>query len=398
MYIIREEYLKKLFELKDSDLIKVVTGVRRCGKSTLFVQFQDYLIKRGILKEQIIYINFEDYDNEKYLEPKALYEYIKSLIKPGRKNYIFLDEIQNVKDFQKVVDSLYIKKEVDLYITGSNAYFLSSDLATLLSGRYIEIKMLPLSFKEYVLNSGSKDNLETKYRDYILNGSFPYTLELKNNERVVKDYLEGLLNTIVIKDIIQRNNFNDVILFQSVLKYLFDNIGNLVSSKRIADSLTSNGRKVDSKTIEKYLNALIESFVIYSASRFNIKGKEYLKSLEKYYVVDIGLRHALLGQSNIDVGHMLENIVYLELIRRGYDVYVGKYNDLEIDFVAKDDKNISYFQVAATVRDENVLKRELTPLRSIKDQYPKCLLTLDNDPDTDFNGIQKLNVLEWLIN
>ena len=362
------------------------------------MQFQDYLIKRGILKEQIIYINFEDYDNEKYLEPKALYEYIKSLIKPGRKNYIFLDEIQNVKDFQKVVDSLYIKKEVDLYITGSNAYFLSSDLATLLSGRYIEIKMLPLSFKEYVLNSGSKDNLETKYRDYILNGSFPYTLELKNNERVVKDYLEGLLNTIVIKDIIQRNNFNDVILFQSVLKYLFDNIGNLVSSKKIADSLTSNGRKVDSKTIERYLNALIESFVIYRASRFNIKGKEYLKSLEKYYAVDIGLRHALLGQSNIDVGHMLENIVYLELIRRGYDVYVGKYNDLEIDFVAKDDKNISYFQVAATVRDENVLKRELTPLRSIKDQYPKYLLTLDNDPDTDFNGIQKLNVLEWLIN
>lgn len=398
MYIIREEYLKKLFELKDSDLIKVVTGVRRCGKSTLFWQFQDYLIKRGILKEQIIYINFEDYDNEKYLEPKALYEYIKSLIKPGRKNYIFLDEIQNVKDFQKVVDSLYIKKEVDLYITGSNAYFLSSDLATLLSGRYIEIKMLPLSFKEYVLNSGSKDNLETKYRHYILNGSFPYTLELKNNERVVKDYLEGLLNTIVIKDIIQRNNFNDVILFQSVLKYLFDNIGNLVSSKKIADSLTSNGRKVDSKTIERYLNALIESFVIYRASRFNIKGKDYLKSLEKYYVVDIGLRHALLGQSNIDVGHMLENIVYLELIRRGYDVYVGKYNDLEIDFVAKDDKNISYFQVAATVRDENVLKRDLTPLRSIKDQYPKYLLTLDNDPDTDFNGIQKLNVLEWLIN
>ena len=397
MYIIREEYLKKLFELKDSDLIKVVTGVRRCGKSTLFVQFQDCLIKRGILKEQIIYINFEDYDNEKYLEPKALYEYIKSLIKPGRKNYIFLDEIQNVKDFQKVVDSLYIKKEVDLYITGSNAYFLSSDLATLLSGRYIEIKMLPLSFKEYVLNSGSKDNLETKYRDYILNGSFPYTLELKNNERVVKDYLEGLLNTIVIKDVIQRNNFNDVILFQSVLKYLFDNIGNLVSSKKIADSLTSNGRKVDSKTIERYLNALIESFVIYRASRFNIKGKEYLKSLEKYYVVDIGLRHALLGQSNIDVGHMLENIVYLELIRRGYEVYVGKYNDLEIDFVAKDDKNISYFQVAATVRDENVLKRELTPLRSIKDQYPKYLLTLDNDPDTDFNGIQKLNGLEWLI-
>lgn len=398
MYIIREEYLKKLFELKDSDLIKVVTGVRRCGKSTLFEQFQDYLIKRGILKEQIIYINFEDYDNEKYLEPKALYEHIKSLIKPGRKNYIFLDEVQNVKDFQKVVDSLYIKKEVDLYITGSNAYFLSSDLATLLSGRYIEIKMLPLSFKEYVLNSGSKDNLETKYRDYILNGSFPYTLELKNNERVVKDYLEGLLNTIVIKDIIQRNNFNDVILFQSVLKYLFDNIGNLVSSKKIADSLTSNGRKVDSKTIERYLNALIESFVIYRASRFNIKGKEYLKSLEKYYVVDIGLRHALLGQSNIDVGHMLENIVYLELIRRGYDVYVGKYNDLEIDFVAKDDKNISYFQVAATVRDENVLKRELTPLRSIKDQYSKYLLTLDNDPDTDFDGIQKLNVLEWLIN
>ena len=214
---------------------------------------------------------------------------------------------------------------------------------------------------------------------------------------LVKDYLEGLLNTIVIKDIIQRNNFNDVILFQSVLKYLFDNIGNLVSSKKIADSLTSNGRKVDSKTIERYLNALIESFVIYRASRFNIKDKEYLKSLEKYYVVDIGLRHALLGQSNIDVVHMLENIVYLELIRRGYDVYVGKYNDLGIDFVAKDDKNISYFQVAATVRDENVLKRELTSLRSIKDQYPKYLLTLDNDPDTDFNGIQKLNVLEWLI-
>ena len=397
MNIIREEYLNKLIALKDKHIIKIITGIRRCGKSTLFEIYQDYLINSGVSSEQIISINFEDYDYEELIEPHKLYEYVKNKIITGKKMYIFFDEIQNVIDFHKVVDSLFIKKNIDLYLTGSNAYMLSSDIATLISGRYVEIKMLPLSFKEYVQSTGDKNDLTKKYKDYIEFSSFPYVLELKNQHKEIKVYLEGLLNTIILKDIVQRNKIADILMLKSVLRFLFDNIGNQLSSKKIADTLTSNGRKIDSKTVEKYINALMESYVIYQATRYNIKGKEYLKTLEKYYVVDIGLRYSLLGYGSTDIGRILENIVYLELIRRGFDVYVGKVNELEVDFVAMDGQKTIYYQVAATVRDENTLKRELSSLEKISDHYPKVILTLDEDPEADYNGIRRINVLEWLI-
>lgn len=397
MNIIRREYLDRLIAFKDKQLIKVVTGIRRCGKSTLFEIYQDYLISNNVTSDQIISINFEDYDYEELLEPERLYEYIKSKIIIDKKMYVFLDEVQNVKDFHKVVDSLFIKKNIDLYITGSNAYMLSSDIATLISGRYVEIKMLPLSFKEYVLSTGNENELQRKYREYIEFSSFPYVLELNKNKKIIGDYLDGLLNTIILKDIVQRHKIADILMFKSILRFLFDNIGNQLSSKKIADTLTSNGRKIDSKTVEKYINALIESYVIYQANRYNIKGKEYLKTLEKYYVVDIGLRYALLGSSPYDTGHILENVIYLELIRRGYEVYVGKINDLEVDFVAMKENKIIYFQVAATTRDNQTLARELASLEKISDHYQKFILTLDDDPETNYNGIRKINALDWLL-
>ena len=397
MIIKREEYLNKLIALKDKHIIKIVTGIRRCGKSTLFDIYQEYLLKNGVDKEQIISINFEDYDYEELTEPHKLHTYIKDKLIHNKKNYIFLDEIQNVKDFHKVVDSLFIKNNVDLYITGSNSYMLSSEIATLISGRYIEIKMLPLSFKEYVLSTGDENNLSYKYKEYIESSSFPYVLELKNQPKEIKDYLDGILNTIIVKDIVQRNKISDILMLKSILRFMFDNIGNLLSSKKISDTLTSNNRKIDTKTVEKYISFLMESYVIYQANRYNIKGKEYLKTLEKYYVVDIGLRYALLGKSSMDVGHILENIVYLELLRRGYDVYVGKINDYEVDFVAMDGKTTIYYQVAASVRDESTLKRELSALQKIEDHYQKILLTLDEDPEFDYNGIRRINTLDWLI-
>ena len=397
MNIIRQEYLDKLIAFKDKQIIKVVTGIRRCGKSTLLQIYHDYLINNNISSEQIISINFEDYDYEELLDPHKLYDYIKVRLINNKKTYVFLDEIQNVKDFHKVVDSLFIKKNVDLYITGSNAYMLSSEIATLISGRYVEIKMLPLSFKEYILSTGSEDDLSIKYREYIEYSSFPYVLELHKTKNLIRDYLDALFNTIIVKDIIQKNKIADVLMFKSVLTFVFDNIGNTLSSKKIADTLTSNGRKIDSKTIEKYINALIESYVIYQATRYNIKGKEYLKKYEKYYIVDIGLRYALLGTRVYDVGHILENVIYLELIRRGYEVYIGKINDLEVDFVAMLDNNVYYFQVAATVRDNKTLEREITPLVKINDHYQKFILTLDDDPEANYNGIRRVNALEWLL-
>ncbi len=397
MKIERKEYLEKLIALKDKHLIKIITGVRRCGKSTLFEIYQNYLLTHGVLEEQIISINFEDYDYEALKEPKKLHDYIKDRLIADKKMYIFLDEIQNVKDFHKVVDSFFIKKNVDLYITGSNAYLLSSEIATLISGRYIEIKMLPLSFKEYVSNSGSEIDLANKYRKYIEFSSFPYVLELDENKNIIKDYLEGLLNTIVLKDVVQRNKISDILVFKSVLRFIFDNICSQLSSKKIADTLTSSGRKVDSKTVEKYLEALLESYVIYQANRYNIKGKEYLKTLEKYYVVDIGLRYSLLGTSFRDSGHILENVVYLELLRRGQEVYIGKINDLEVDFVAMSKNNITYIQVAASIRDEKTLERELIPLEKIDDSYPKYILTLDDVPEANYKGIKIVNALDWLL-
>lgn len=393
----REEYLNQLVSWRDKQVIKVVTGVRRCGKSTLMTLYQEYLKKEGVSDEQIISINFEDYDYIDLLEPKNFHAYVKEKLLQGRMTYFFFDEIQNVKDYERVIDSLYIKPNVDIYITGSNAYMLSSDLATLLSGRYIEIKMLPLSFKEYVEASGDEYDLARKYRRYIETSSFPYTLALTQQPANIRDYLSSIYNTIVVKDITQRNKFPDTMMLESVLRFAYDNIGNILSTKKIADTMTSDGRKIDTKTVEKYLTSLIECFMLYQCKRYNIKGKQYLKTLDKYYAVDIGMRQVLLGNKAMDAGHILENVVYLELLRRGYDVYIGKVDDLEVDFVAMDAKGMTYYQVSASVRDAQTLKRELASLQSINDHYAKVLLTLDEDPEMSYNGIRQINALDWLL-
>lgn len=393
----RKEYLEKLRGFKDKKIIKVITGIRRCGKSTLFKMFIDELKISGVEENQIIDINFEEFDFESLKNPKNLYQYLKQRLIKDKKNYIFLDEIQNVEDFPRVVDSLFLKDNVDIYITGSNAYMLSSEIATLLSGRYIEIKMLPLSFKEYVTATKNNNSLNSMYLKYIQESSFPFTLELDSDMSKITEYLRGIYSTVVLKDVAGRNKLTDTMMLESIIRFIFDNIGNQLSTKKIADTLTSNGRKIDVRTVEKYLSYLIDSYIIYQAKRYDIKGKEYLKTLEKYYVSDIGMRYMLLGDKSTDVGHILENIVYLELLRRGKKVYIGKVDNLEVDFVTEDEKGLTYYQVAATVRDEATLERELKPLQKIPDHYLKIILTLDEDLDSDYEGIRKVNVLNWLI-
>ena len=381
---------------RDKKVIKVVTGIRRCGKSSLLRMFREKLLAEGVSENQVLELNFEDLDNEQYLDYKVLYAYVKKHLVKGKMNYLFFDEIQHVQDFPDIINSLNLKPNVDIYITGSNAYMLSSEIATLLSGRYIEIAMQPLSFKEYVDGTGEYDNLQKAYNDYITRSSFPYTLELNTNSEV-SDYLTGLYNTIVVKDIMSRKRLPDVMMLESVIRFTADNIGNILSTKRIADIMTADGRKIDQKTVERYLNSLCETFFVYEAKRYNIKGKQLLKTLGKYYLVDIGLRRMLLGSRSFDAGRILENIVYLELLHRQKKVYVGKNDNLEVDFVAIDENNITYYQVAATVRDESILKRELASLQQINDQYPKYILTLDDDPVADYDGIKRINALKWMM-
>ena len=405
----RKEYLDFLVKSKDRQIIKVVSGVRRCGKSTLFEIYKDFLLENGVAKNQIISINFEDMDYEELTDYKKLYEYIKSKMIGDKRNYIFLDEIQHVDKFEKVVDSLFIKENTDLYITGSNAYFMSGELATLLSGRYIELKMLPLSFKEYYQAKLEYEKLEQKenrisktliqyYNEYIVNSSFPYTLQLDSDLKNIHEYLSGIYNSVLLKDIVARLKISDVMRLESVVKYIFDNIGNLTSLSKIANTLTSMGRKTDAKTIEKYIRGLTDSLLVHEVSRYNIKGKEFLSTLSKYYVADLGLRQMILGNRNIDMGHILENIVYLELLRRKGNVYVGQFDKNEIDFVVINSNEIEYYQVALTVLDENTLKRELDAFKNIKDNYPKYLITLDDVMvNTDYDGIKVVNALEWLL-
>ena len=391
----RPEYLQALINFKDKDLIKIVTGIRRCGKSTLFELYIDYLLKNGVKEKQIIHINLEDHDFDKIIDYNDLYNYVAKKLNKNMKNYVFLDEVQKVKDFQKACDSLYIKKNVDLYLTGSNSKILSGELATLLSGRYVEIKMLPLSFKEYISYVGDSDILK-KYVDYITKSSFPYTLML-DNMKDIKMYLDGLYNTVIVNDIADRKDIADISMLKDVIKYMFDNIGNVCSSRKIANTMTSSGRKISVPTIEKYLEALVESFVLYKVSRYDIKGKYHLTTGAKYYLSDLGLRYFLLGPNPVDDGRVLENIVYLELIRRGYEVYIGKTNDIEVDFIAINEKGIEYYQVSYSLRDAKTLERELKSLDSINDHNPKYLLSADFTPYTTHNGIKQINVFDWLL-
>ena len=390
----RNEYLEALKNWKDKDLIKVVTGIRRCGKSTLFELFIDYLKQSGVKEDHIISLNLEspEYNFNDYME---LYNYVNDKIKDNDMYYVFLDEVQVVDKFEKAVDGLYIKKNVDEYITGSNAYLLSGELATFLSGRYVEFKMFPLSFKEYA-DYCKQEGDEKLYLKYVNNSSMPYALKLDNQDEVDK-YLDSIYNTIIVKDIATRKKIADTGMLRSVSEFMFSSVGNVLSVKKIADTLTSNGRSISVHTVESYLDSLVESFIFNKVSRYDIKRKQYLQSGEKYYATDVTMRYALLGRKYVDLGHILENIVYLELIRRGYKVYIGKSGDKEIDFVAESSKGVQYFQVAYTVRDKNTLERELSALESINDHYPKFILTMDIDPEVDYNGIRKMNVLDWLL-
>ncbi|MEG1506628.1 MAG: ATP-binding protein [Bacilli bacterium] len=392
----RYEYLDFLKKLRDKQIIKVITGVRRCGKSTILEQYRNFLLKSGVKKENIISINFEDVINKNLLDWETLHNYILENAKENEMNYIFLDEIQMVDKFERCINSLLLKKYLDIYITGSNSYMLSGELATYLTGRYMELHVLPLSFKEYISFYGETDKLE-KYNNYREYGGFPYLIYLDGDKELMRKYIDGVYNTIIMKDVITRNKITDPLILDSIVKFLFNNIGTYLSKKKISDKLASNGRKNSVHTVEVYLNALLESFILYRVGRYDIKGKQFLKTQEKYYLSDLGFRTYLIGKSyDNDLGHILENIVFLELKRRGYQIYIGKSDDLEIDFVVENHDNLKYIQVALSVIDSATLERELKPLQSLSDHYPKYLITLDYN-NNDYDGIKQINVIDFLL-
>lgn len=401
----RKEYLNQLWDWKDEQIIKVVTGIRRCGKSVLLKQYQDKLMADGVVPNQIISINFENLDYEELLDYKALYRYIRTRLCSGKMTYIFLDEVQNVPDFQKVVDSLYVQDNVDVYITGSNAYLLSSELATLLSGRYVEISMLPFSFREYVTVTGMPK--EEAFAEFLKTGGIPYVAVMNRTEEKVNQYLEGIYNTVIVKDIEERQarkekeggkrKITDIALLKTIARYLASVIGSPVSVKSITDYLISSGRKVSPNTVSDYVEALMESFIFYPAERFDIVGKQLLRVNKKMYMVDLGLRNHILPRKRYDLGFSIENIVFFELLRRGYQVNIGKYGSTEVDFVAQKQGILTYYQVTADMTAEETFEREMRPLRGIQDNYEKIVLTLDHFSLGNYDGIKVVNVMDWLL-
>lgn len=390
----RDYYISKLETWRDKQMVKILTGIRRSGKSTIMKLYQQHLIRNGINQNQILHLNFEDMAVEPLLDYHKLYKYVTQHLQPEVQNYLFFDEIQAVVQFERVIDSLLLLPNVDIYITGSNAFLLSGEIATLLSGRYIEIQVLPFSLSEY--QRGMNLPLNQLYNQYITSTSLPYTLQLTTSE-AVSDYLQNIYQTIVIKDILSRGKIQDPDLLNRILRYLSDNIGNLSSIKSITDTLTSNGRKVSTHTVDNYVDLLCASFMFYKVFRYDVKGKEHLRTGAKYYICDIGLRNWLLGLRGGDLGHILENVVFLHLLRQGKQVMVGKVGAKEIDFVCFQNGKTEYYQVALSARDENVLNRELAPLNAIKDNYPKYLITLDPDPEISHNGIVQRYALDWLL-
>lgn len=401
----RKEYLKSLIQWKDEQVIKVVTGIRRCGKSTLLAQYQSWLQKNGVSAEQIVAINFEELEYEELLDYKKLYAYLKERLISGKTTYIFLDEIQKVPCFEKAVDSIYVKPDVDVYITGSNAYMLSGDLATLLTGRYVEIKMLPLSFREFL--EITKLEKQQGFAEYLRNGGLPYVASMERTTEKVETYLEGIYNTVIVKDIEDRQarkesdpnkrKINDITLLKTIARYLSSVVGSPVSIRSIADYLNSNGRKISPNTVSDYVEALTESFIFYPVERFDIVGKQLLKANKKLYIVDLGLRNHILPRRNYDFGFSLENIVYFELLRRGYKVTMGKHGNTEVDFVAEKQNAYKYFQVTADMTAKETFEREMRPLENIRDNYEKIILTGDILTIGNYNGIQVKNLTDWLL-
>ena len=396
----REQYLSKLRKLRDVHVIKVLTGVRRCGKSTVLTMFRDELIESGVDSSRIVAMNFESPEsNINANDWRKSYEMIASQLQPGGMNYVFLDEVQTIDQWERMVDGLFVRENVDLYVTGSNAWFLSSDIATVLSGRYIEVKLLPFSFAEYVDMQGG-NNYEQLLQDYMNYGSFPQVAKLVKDDKadLVSDYLTGVLNTVMIKDVMTRSGVGDAAAVTRVMMFMLDSIGNITSSQSIANVLSANYGAISRPTVSNYLNAFANSFLLYPVGRYDVKGKKLLQNLEKYYAVDTGLRKVALGaRAMVDTGRVLENVVYLELLRRKKTVRIGRSDDKEIDFVTLDDNGLTeYYQVSLTVRDENTLRRELSSLRGIDDN-PKYLITLDPE-ERDFDGIRQVNAIKWLLN
>jgi len=392
MYI-RESYIDDLLRHKDHDYIKVVTGIRRCGKSTLLNQYQDRLRMMGVPKERIIALNLEDYDNEKYKNPKELHRFILDQVNGDLNYYVFLDEIQVVPEFEHVLASLNLRKNLDIYITGSNAYLLSGELATFLSGRYVELLIFPLSFKEFFEYQGG--NSREQFQAYLNRGGFPYAVTVEDT-KTFKDYIQGVMNTIIVKDIMGRKKMTDSLLLESIAKFLFSNVGSLVTIKKISDYLISNDRKTTSPTVETYVKGLMEALTLYRVDRYDIWGKKYLQMNSKYYIADLSMRQAYLNQRRPDIGHGLENIVFIELKRRGYEVYVGNIKGLEIDFIAEKYDDKIYVQVSQSVMFDEVYERETRGFLKIEDHHPKLLLTLDEICGAD-DGIQHINLIDWLI-
>ena len=400
----RTNYIEKLLGWKDEQVIKVVTGIRRCGKSTLLRQYQDALRQRGVSEEQIISINFEELENEPLLDYRALYDHIKARLCGGRMTYIFLDEIQKVPFYEKAVDSLYVKENTDIYLTGSNAYMLSGDLATLLTGRYVELSMLPLSFGEYCRAVGCTG--EAALNEYMRYGGMPYVAAMDKTPDKADTYLEGIYNTVIVRDIEDRQarretdpakrKVTDIALLKSIARFLAGSVGSPISIKSVSDYLISGGRKVSPNTVDDYMEALRESFVFYPVERFDIVGKQLLRANKKWYIVDLGLRNHILPRSNYDLGFSIENIVYFELLRRGYQVNIGKYGAAEVDFVARKRDEIAYYQVTASMTAPETFEREMRPLRSIRDNYEKTVLTLDRFSTGNYEGIRVANIIDWL--
>ncbi len=398
--IARETYLQKLRLLKDQDLIKVITGVRRCGKSTLLEAFRNELLKSGVSVDNIIFFNFEERENIRFSDWTVLYDEVLAKINPNQKNYVFLDEVQLITDFEKLVDSLFVKKNIDLYITGSNAYLLSSELATLLTGRYIAINLHPFSFSEYALAFSEEKNIDRLFRQYMNSSAFPEAVNLsKAAPELVNDYLQSIYDTVIVKDIIIRHKLRNFNNLQRIIEFLFDSVGSLVSPTNIAEQLNKNSdKKISHNTIIKLIGYLTESYILYAVPRYDIKGKELLSTNEKYYVVDLGLKNITsTNKYDADLGHKLENVIYFELLRRGGKIFVGKNKNKEVDFILQKANNErEYYQVAYTVNEEKTFEREISSFRSIKDNYPKYLLTLDYD-NAIIDGIQKKNVIDWLL-
>lgn len=401
----RKEYLNSLIQWKEEQVIKVVTGIRRCGKSTLLVQYQSWLLKNNVSENQIISINFEELEYEELLDYKKLYTYLKERLCPGRTTYIFLDEVQKVPYFEKAVDSIYVKPNVDLYITGSNAYLLSGDLATLLTGRYVEIRMLPLSFREFL--EITKLDKQQGLAEYLQTGGLPYVASMERTAEKVDTYLEGIYNTVIVRDIEDRQahqttdpgkrKITDITLLKTIARYLASVIGSPVSVRSITNYLVSSGRKISPNTVNDYVAALTESFIFYPTERFDIVGKQILKANKKLYIVDLGLRNHILPRRNYDLGFSLENLVYFELLRCGYRVAAGKRGNTEVDFVAEKQGTYKYFQVTADMTARETFEREMRPLKAIKDHYEKIVLTADFLTTGNYNGIQVKNLTDWLL-